>query len=123
MPDDGIARGVKFGGGDIPASAGGALAVAAPEEATTLLVDSKGTVENSGELTVIYSDEDIAVLDKPSGLRTVPGKVVGPEANTRAHVRLVSIYVLCFCETCVVLFVIRLQTAVGRTTPQMSPQQ
>lgn len=35
---------------------------------------------------MIYSDEDIAVLDKPSGLRTVPGRVVGPEAKTRAHV-------------------------------------
>ena len=120
MSDDGIARGVKVGGEDIPAPAAGALAAAAPEKATTL--DSKGAVENGGELTVIYSDEDIAVLDKPSGLRTVPGKVVGPEAKTRAHVRLLSILVLCCCEKCVVGFVICLETAVGRTTPHISAQ-
>lgn len=69
---------------------------------------------------MIYSDEDIAVLDKPSGLRTVPGRVVGPEAKTRAHVRLVSICALCCCETCVVSFVICPDIAVGRTTPQIS---
>lgn len=39
------------------------------------------------ELEVIFHDSDIAVLNKPSGLRTVPGKAVGPEAETRAHVR------------------------------------
>lgn len=39
------------------------------------------------ELEVIFNDDDIAVLNKPSGLRTVPGKAVGPEAETRAHVR------------------------------------
>lgn len=39
------------------------------------------------ELEVIFNDGDIAVLNKPSGLRTVPGKAVGPEAETRAHVR------------------------------------
>ncbi|CAM9361679.1 unnamed protein product [Pylaiella littoralis] len=38
------------------------------------------------ELEVIFHDSDIAVLNKPSGLRTVPGKAVGPEAETRAHV-------------------------------------
>lgn len=41
----------------------------------------------SSELEVIFNDNDIAVLNKPSGLRTVPGKAVGPEAETRAHVR------------------------------------
>lgn len=37
-------------------------------------------------LDVIYSDDDIVVLNKPAGLRTVPGKMVGPDAETRAHV-------------------------------------
>lgn len=33
-------------------------------------------------LTVLYSDEDIVVLDKPSGVRTVPGKAAaGPDAT------------------------------------------
>lgn len=106
MSDDGIATGVEVGGEDVSASAVAAPAAAAPEEATTL-DSSKGAVENSGELTVIYSDEDIAVLDKPSGLRTVPGRVVGPEAKTRAHVRLVSRCTICCCETCAVWFLSR----------------
>lgn len=117
MSDDGVATVAEVGGEDRPASAVAVPATAAPEEATTL--DSKGAVENGGELTVIYSDEDIAVLDKPSGLRTVPGRVVGPEAKTRAHVRLVYVYALCCCETCVVWFVICPEAAVGHTTPQI----
>lgn len=44
-------------------------------------------VEQAAELCVIYSDEDIAVLDKPSGLRTVPGKPSeGSEESSRAQV-------------------------------------
>lgn len=43
--------------------------------------------QQDNKLDVVYSDDDIVVLDKPSGLRTVPGKVVGPEAKTKAHVR------------------------------------
>ncbi|CAM9238627.1 unnamed protein product, partial [Hapterophycus canaliculatus] len=36
-------------------------------------------------LDVIFTDADIVVLNKPSGLRTVPGKAVGKEAETKAH--------------------------------------
>lgn len=44
-------------------------------------------VEQAAELCVIYSDEDIVVLDKPSGLRTVPGKPSeGSEESSRAQV-------------------------------------
>lgn len=45
-----------------------------------------GTPPDIG-LDVIFSDDDMVVLNKPSGLRTVPGKVVGKEAETKAHVR------------------------------------
>lgn len=44
-------------------------------------------VEQAAELCVIYSDEDIVVLDKPSGLRTVPGKPSeSSEESSRAQV-------------------------------------
>lgn len=43
----------------------------------------------TSELDVVFHDDDIVVLNKPHGLRTVPGKASGPEAETRAHVRYV----------------------------------
>lgn len=44
----------------------------------------------SSDLKVLYSDDDIAVLDKPPGLRTVPGAgkpTEGSESANRALVR------------------------------------
>lgn len=49
-------------------------------------VREDGTAVTS-ELGIMFHDEDIVVLNKPQGLRTVPGKASGPEAETRAHVR------------------------------------
>lgn len=45
--------------------------------------------KDAAELCVIYSDEDIVVLDKPSGLRTVPGKPRAEdlESSSRAQVQ------------------------------------
>lgn len=58
--------------------------------------DAAAAPAPASELEIVFHDDDIAVLNKPSALRTVPGKAVGPEAETRAHVRLgccVPIYV------------------------------
>ncbi|CAN0052807.1 unnamed protein product [Ectocarpus sp. 8 AP-2014] len=41
---------------------------------------------SDSDIDVIFSDTDIVILNKPTGLRTVPGKAVGPEAETRVHV-------------------------------------
>lgn len=35
----------------------------------------------SSDLKVLYSDEDIVVLDKPPGLRTVPGSIKSTEGS------------------------------------------
>lgn len=56
-----------------------------PQTSTGIKQDNNGG--HLSELNILHSDDDIVVLDKPSGLRTVPGKAVGPEAKTRAHVR------------------------------------
>ena len=89
MSDDGVSRTVELEGENQPSSSTAALTATAPEKAATA-DDTATAVENREKLTVIYTDEDIAVLDKPSGLRTVPGRVTGPEAKTRAHVRVLS---------------------------------
>lgn len=100
MSDKGMARGLE------PKINGGISAVASASAAEVLAVEAgvadKTTIDHSSidlaldsqhaGLDVIYSDDDIVVLDKPSGLRTVPGKVVGSEANSRAHVRACFVY-------------------------------
>ena len=56
---------------------------------TTSASNGSGVINSSlveGELNVVYSDDDIVVLDKPAGLRTVPGKAMGPDTETKAHV-------------------------------------
>lgn len=60
-----------------------------PRAYETSVADAINTRTGSEpELSVLYSDEDIVVLDKPSGLRTVPGKATeGAEMQSRAQVR------------------------------------
>lgn len=49
-----------------------------------------GVYCHSGELRVVFNDEDMVVLDKPSGLRTVPGRPTtnGQELESRAEARI-----------------------------------
>eukprot|EP00903_Cladosiphon_okamuranus_P011065 g10446.t1 len=47
---------------------------------------TKGDAPVTSELDIIFHDDDIVVMNKPHGLRTVPGKASGAEAETRAHV-------------------------------------
>lgn len=49
-----------------------------------------GVYCHSGELRVVFNDEDILVLDKPSGLRTVPGRPTTneQELESRAEARI-----------------------------------
>lgn len=49
--------------------------------------ENNGEDGSASELKIIFNDDDIVVIDKPHGLRTVPGKASGAEAETRAHVR------------------------------------
>lgn len=48
---------------------------------------SEDVTPATSELDIVFHDDDIVVMNKPHGLRTVPGKASGAEAETRAHVR------------------------------------
>lgn len=84
MSDSRLGTDASLGkGGQTTASTFVAEAVVATEEKDSTTPCCQVAVE----LSIIHQDDDIVVLNKPSGLRTVPGKAVGPEAKTRAHVR------------------------------------
>lgn len=48
--------------------------------------ERKDESPETSELDIVFHDDDIVVMNKPHGLRTVPGKASGAEAETRAHV-------------------------------------